>query len=325
MTKWLAAIVLVFSLVVTSCEELIPGDAFVFSSVATPDHLSRAALVSFVTNNKAYILTGRTQTGTPLDCWEYDPVGGEWSERAVFPGMYRVNAVAEVVGRFAYVGLGFEAQSEAYREEAQLNDWWRYDPETNSWMQLASLPSTDTNGCISFVYNNIIYVGFGFDGWAFKRSMWCYEPLTDSWTRLKDAPMRYRAGAVACSNGDRVFFGTGFDTTNKNDWWEYFPETDSWEERCSMPDKGRNFGLSFSVGKRIFVSTGQFFKSELDGGHLKADVVEYDVDNDRWISRGQLPASGRMNATAFVIDDELYIGFGEDETTVLGDLWKCRP
>jgi N-acetylneuraminic acid mutarotase len=327
MKFFFSALALFFLL--TSCDEtppLVQGDPVVFTAIAVPDHIARASLASFAIDGKAYVLAGRVTPGyLQNDCWRYDPQDGNWSECDTLPGMRRVNAVAIAAGEYAYAGLGHHTYTGTYNPDSQLRDWWRFSSATGSWTRMADFPSIATNGSVCFVHSGKVYIGFGFDGSTFTRSMWYYDPATDTWTELNPPPLPIRSGAVACSDGVRVFFGTGFNIENLNDWWEYFPSTDSWELRNPIPDKGRCFGVAFSVGGRFFVTTGRYFRGLLDGGHLKADLLEYDAPANRWIDRGRLPGDPRQNATAFVIGTNAYIGFGENETTLLNDLWMFQP
>lgn len=89
----------------------------------------------------------------------------------------------------------------------------------------------------------------------------------------------------------------------------------------SIPGRGRITAVAFSVDERIFVATGRLFKGDLTGGHLKNDVLEYDVTKNQWYYRGEIPGGGRENAVSFVVDGKVYIGLGENENGSLNDLW----
>ncbi|MDX9747910.1 MAG: kelch repeat-containing protein [Paludibacter sp.] len=311
-----------------SCDEnpLIEGDPLELKAVEVPVPLARSSASVFVTGGNAYLVTGRDAVDQMLnDCHRYNPADGSWTECDTLPSLRRVNGVAIGTEEYGYAGLGFNIATNTYNAESQLRDWWRFNPSDGSWERKADFPALATNGSISFVYEGRIYIGFGFDGWTFTRSMWCYDPDNDSWTGLAPPPVDIRAGAVVCTDGHRVFFGSGFKINDLNDWWEYFPGTDSWEVRTPQPGKGRHFGVGFSVGGRFFVATGRYFGGLLDDGFLHNNILEYEPDSDRWIDRGAMPGGGRQNAVAFVIGNKAYIGFGENDTTILGDLWVFEP
>jgi N-acetylneuraminic acid mutarotase len=205
-----------------------------------------------------------------------------------------------------------------------LKDFWCYTPTTNSWERKANLPTACSNACFCFVLNNEIYIGAGFDGSAFRKEFWKYNSEQNTWTRLNNLLGAGRAGAIACAGTDHIYFGTGYDTTNKNDWWEYNPSSDSWDKRKNMPDDGRENGISLAIGNRYFVATGRHFGGDKTGGHVKSDIVEYDANKDVWYERGSMIVE-RENAICFIINGIAYIGLGENDKTILNDIWSFKP
>jgi N-acetylneuraminic acid mutarotase len=286
----------------------------------------RASGVAFVVNGKGYVTLGRCAdyNDSLKDCWQYDPTVDSWTKKAAFPGITRVKAIATVVNDKAYVGLGFNRYKGAY-SGGTLQDFWKYDPVLDSWSKKADYPSTATDACVSFVLNNCIYVGAGFNGSAYTNEFWKYNTIQDSWVRLADFPGWSRMGAVLCADEEHVYFGSGFRFEDYNDWWEYFPATDSWSKRKAMPDNGRNDALGFSIDNRFFVSTGRHWGGTETGGHLFSDVLEYDAVRNVWYNRGDIPGGARENALVFVIDGKGYIGFGENDTAILNDFWSFEP
>jgi N-acetylneuraminic acid mutarotase len=318
------------ALVLVSCEQYAqsPYSDIIFQKKSSPPTHGRASAVAFVINDKGYVALGRDASGKTLrDCWMYDPTNDSWSEMAPYPDSARVKAIAAVVNNEVYVGLGFEPEKGNGINNApgMLKSFWMYSPKANNWTKKADFPDNATDACVSFVWNNEIYVGAGFDGLGFTRSFWKYNPLSDSWSKLNEFSGEARAGATACGDSVHVFFGTGYQTTNKNDWWEYFPQTDSWNKKNSIPDNGRENAVSLTIKGRYFVSTGRHFGGNYTGGKLNSDILEYDSDKDLWYKRGNIPASGRENAISFTINGKGYIGFGENDNTVLNDFWSFEP
>ncbi|MDO9155137.1 MAG: hypothetical protein Q7U47_15745 [Paludibacter sp.] len=281
----------------------------------------RASAVAFAINGKGYVTLGRTLKKT--DLWEYNPITDTWKEKKPFPGINRVKGIAAVVNNKAYVGLGFGGG--AVIKSIFFTDFWSYDPLTDKWESLAGYPGKATDACVSFVIGTKIYVGAGYKHLTMDNAFWAYNTLNNAWEPLQPTPGEKRFGAVACSDGNKAFFGTGFRAINENDWWEYFPATDTWKQMKSMPDKGRVQGIALSVSNRFFVTTGRYFNGKLNGGKVLSDIYEYDPVTNRWYNRGGIPDGGRENAVSFVIDKKAYIGFGENDTTVLNDFWSFEP
>ncbi|MEI8084755.1 MAG: hypothetical protein WCG93_00935 [Paludibacter sp.] len=316
-----------------------PYDPITFvrsKSVTSP--AARASAVAFVIDGYGYVALGRTAVRSSgeysasaiNDCWMYDPTLDSWTQKTSFPGTPRVNSIAEVVNGKAYVGLGFDISHQVYTG-GNLFDLWMYDPANDSWTKKAgldSLKTTATNGCVSFVFDNNIYIGFGFDGHGFTTEFWKFNPEQGTlgvWTRLNDFPSYGRSGAVICANANHIFCGTGFNTFNQSDWWEYFPISDTWRQLRTMPDLGRENATALCVNNRYFIATGRNFGGNLSGGYLKSDIMEYNASLNVWYDRGKLPGEDRENAISFSINEKGYIGFGGNDTNVLNDFWSFEP
>jgi N-acetylneuraminic acid mutarotase len=332
--KNVPVLALLIILLFSACNqpEPSPYPDIVFNKVSSHPVSGRSTAVSFVIKDTAYVALGRNSLfkGALKDCWAYYPETDNWTQKSDFPGIARVNAIAEVIDNKAYVGLGFYPDEGVYVNNYYLRDFWMYDAETNTWEQKADFPGTIensasfTSGCVSFVANNQLYLGAGFNGYSFSNEFWKYDPLSNQWTQLNDFNGKSRAIATAVTCSNRVFFGTGYHTYNLNDWWEYFPASDSWSKREQMPDKGRVNALSFTINNRIFVGTGRHFGGTQTNGEIKSDIFEYDFNKDVWYKRGNLNQA-RENAICFTVKGKVYIGFGENDTEVFNDLWSFEP
>lgn len=314
-----------------------------FEQLQSVDSLGRASGTSFVIADTAYLLLGRrgeiivdchdtpesgmtgeppAEQGTlPTECWAYDATTDEWTAKAPFPGEGRVYPVSGVIDGIAYVGMGYNYGC-AYNDSAYLQDFWAYDPMANSWSRRADFPTRGSNHAVSFVYHNELYVVHAFGSISFNKDLWKYNPVSDQWLQLSDFPGYVRTSAVGCTDGNRIFTGTGYATWNENDWWEYLPEADRWERRKDMPDKGRINALAFSYDHRFFVAAGRYFGGEHTGGALKADLMEYLPEQNRWKHRATLPGGVRENAISFMLKGKIYYGFGENNEGPLDDLWS---
>ena len=296
-----------------------------FQPIDTMPGVGRASGVAFVIQNKAYITLGRSNilSDSLKTCWEFDPNFKTWTARADFPGIQRVNAFAEVVNDTAYVGLGYKAYSGGYAG-ANLKDLYIYVPSSDKWERKADFPSKTTVACVSFVHKGCIYVGAGFDDKIFSNEFWKYTPSLNLWTQLGDFPGPRRAGAAMCTSSEHIYFGTGYNSESQSDWWEYFPLDDSWKHLKSIPTDGRINAVALSVSNRYFVATGRHFGGNLTGGHVKADILEYDAKKNVWYERGTLPKSGRENAISFTINNKGYIGLGENDAEILNDIYSFQ-
>ena len=324
--RFLSFFLLVFLFLGCSNETESPYPDINFQKIAGLPGTGRASAVAFALNGKGYVTLGRSvdRSDSLKDCWQYDPVSDSWAKKAAFPGIARVKATAAVLNGKAYVGLGFNRYEGAY-SGGTLQDFWMYDPVADHWSRKADFPSTATDACVSFVWNNSIYVGAGFNGSAYTNEFWKYNPEQDSWLRLKDFPAWARMCAVLCADENHVYFGTGYRFVDYNDWWEYFPTTDSWARRKDIPDNGRVTSVGFSIANRYFIASGRHWGGTQTGGGVLSNVMEYDAIQNTWYKRGDIPGGARENAVCFVINDKAYIGQGESDTAILNDFWSFEP
>lgn len=68
---------------------------------------------------------------------------GDWVKGGVLSGTDRSNAVAFEISGFGYLGTGFDGTS-------RMNDFWKYDPNTNGWTQRADFPGPARSEAIGF-------------------------------------------------------------------------------------------------------------------------------------------------------------------------------
>lgn len=320
----------IIALLLSSCNDGFENSPYPnpkFTQIASIPDGARSSAVAFSINGKGYVALGKRNVRTNFlkDCWEYDPLTNLWTPKDSFPGAARVKAIAQVVDSIAYVGLGFGNEDGVYLDAGYYNDFWAFNPRTNKWTRKADFPSTEVDGCVSFVYNKMIYVGFGFNGYGFPPEFWKYNPETDTWTQLNAFPGYSRMVATAVTDGNRIFCGTGYKAMNMNDWWEYFPLSDTWHRKKDVPDNGRLNAISWALNGRIFMGTGRHFAGEFTGGGVKNDVLEYDIDKNCWYATANFPGSGRENAISFTINGKTYVGLGENDSQLLSDIWCFEP
>ncbi len=326
--KWLMAMLAALCCMACHEPEVSPYTLPVWEQAADFPDGARASATVAVSRQKAYLFFGRRTTKGQFmhDCWEYDPQHDTWTQKTSCPGYGRVKAVSVTANEKIYTGLGYtdttyiSAESLLYEDTLYLKDFWCYDPQLDTWTELARAPFDGTNACVAFALKNEICVGLGYHGGAFGKEWWKYSPTENRWSKMNDFDGLSRFGALAGTHEERTFVGTGFRADNLNDWWEYLPETDTWVERSSMPDNGRVNGVALSVEGRMFVTAGRYFKGSLTGGHLKAELMEYDMEHDKWYTAGTMPHGGRENAVAFTIGKKGYVGLGENDHTLLADM-----
>ena len=154
---------------------------------------ARARACAFAVGTKGYVATGAVSTGTSLkDIYEYDPASNSWTLKANFPpaaGRDDIDRVPFVLNNKAYLGLG------GLNSVTLFNDWWEYDPASNSWTQKANFPSAKRIGASGFAICNKGYAGLGADNSTGYSDWYQYDPVANTWTAVASFPGGSRADA----------------------------------------------------------------------------------------------------------------------------------
>ena len=308
-----------------ACEASKPDVQYSISTCA-PIPVPRAAAVSFVVGEYAYVFGGRDAEGNYLnDLWRYDIANDAWTSMRETPLRSRVNATACVHNGIVYIGLGFNGQYS--NSTGFLSDWWSYNASTDTWQQLSDFPANTTARAISLVGDGELYVGYGFC-WTYERDMYRYNIAEDMWSFI-DVHLDRKAftfptrsfGGVGTTCQNRYFAGTGFRAYSLN-WWGEFLLEGAWVKRKNVPGYKRTTAACAATKDFVYVIGGMHFGGVNTDGKVLSDIQQYNPSTDNWQYVGNLPDGGRMNHIAFSVGNRVYVGLGENEDIqVCGDLY----
>jgi len=235
------------------------------------------------------------------------PAGNIWSQKAGL-NTGRQGAVAFSIGSKGYIGTGYNGSTSPY----YFNDFWEYDPNTNSWTQKASFGGTARYYAVGFSIGAKGYIGTGYDINSSRRNdFWEYDPINNNWTQKANFGGSTRYLATGFSIGNKGYIGTGYDNANRNDFWEYDPSNNTWLQRANFGGTARYLAVGFSISNKGYIGTGY------DGSN-KFDVWQYDPSVNSWTQRANLGTTGRYAAAAFVLGDRAYVSGGNGLT----DVWE---
>jgi N-acetylneuraminic acid mutarotase len=237
-----------------------------------------------------------------------------WIQKAGFPGPARHRAVGAAVNNRGYMGLGHINSI----QDILFDDWFEYDPGTDSWMQKANFPGGPRMHATSFVINNKIYVGTGRDvNSVLYNDFYCYDPAANSWVQVANYPGAARRGAVSFVVNNLGYVGTGSYHSN---FYKYNPATDTWSPVASLPGSGRISAVAFAINGKGYLTTG-------DDGGPNADMWEYDPTFDTWTPKANLPGLPRMEACGFAMNGKGFVGTGDNYSsgTNYQDFWSFDP
>jgi len=226
---------------------------------------------------------------------------GNWVKLGSFEGLPRTDAVAFVIGDYAYVGTGYNGE-----EDERLRDFWRYDPQYDTWEEVASLPeeAPARNGAVAFSAAGKGYVGTGYDGNENKlKDFWEFDPDegdAGTWTRIDDFPGTARYAAIAFGINDKGYVGTGYDDNRLKDFYQYNPATGQWTQKMSVGGSKRRDAVAFVLNNKGYIFMG------VDNLDYVTDAWMYDPETDVWNELKEI--------TSGTNDDESY----DDDYSIVG-------
>jgi hypothetical protein len=204
--------------------------------------IARMNAATFKIGGYTYISTGFTGTTNGLnsyvqETWMLDSAagggvnGGNWVQKANFPGVGRSQAVGFSDGKYGYVGTGVDVNTNYY------SDFHLYDPTTNKWdtinnttsfkvADLSTVAGANAQRCdaASFTINGTGYVGTGFNN-NYLLDFYSYSFTGNSWTHISDLGHKTRGATTFTLNNLGYLIGGADGTGQSKYFWEYHPGT----------------------------------------------------------------------------------------------------
>ena len=321
---------------------------------------NRSHAAYFVIGDKGYVCGGANGNGEAragrreVFVFDHTTTGssGSWQKLKDFPGARRQQAVGFSVNGFGYMGTGWDG------DQTVMNDFWRYNPSTDTWDPIAPLPAKARRGAIAFSLTvggkEYGYVGMGYEDYPeniYLHDLWQFDPegtttdqngdqLHGRWTQIQGYGGFKRANAVVFVVENRAYICTGENPTYAVDLWMFDPNGENlWTEKRSMsnsnPDEdydddyaslARSFGVAFTApveGK---------MRGHIASGKNTATVWEYDHETDLWTERTSFynyrSKESRSGCVAFSFPNtgRAYVGMGLQGTNAYkDDLWEFYP
>ncbi len=302
--------------------------------------VERGSAVCFVINNEAYVGTGANTTRTEererfCDFYKasysgtYNKGGLVWSSNwdkapvdgnvASLPESAKRNgAVAFALNGKGYVGTG-------YNGTTYLKDFWEYDPEANTWTQIADYPGDSVRYAIAFVlptketdgYKPTAYVGSGENFDADKKNDF-YAFDGTNWTNTNVANLGYKRSQASVfvltdpKNGQEYAYVVGGNHNGAVDWFErYDYKKNTWEDLYRISNRTKyDFDDDYTLaayGSTAFVlddvnGEPRAYLTTGGAGYAGNATWEYNPRYDYWIQKTGFEGSVRKFAVSFVLD-----------------------
>ena len=246
---------------------------------------------------------------------------GTWVQKK---SLYNLVAGRKFAVGFSINGKGYVGTGYSYGFGylgAWNNDLWQYDTLTNSWTQMASMPTVGREYATAFVINNKAYVGCGVTASNSPyNDLWEYNPLSNSWTRKADMPNSGLSLPHSFTLNNKGFVGFGFDSAGyyQKGIWAYDPVKDKWTRKKDFPAKTIWESFAVSDGKYAYAGLGLDAKTN----KYVSDIWQYDASSDAWTQKNDFAGEGRFNEASFVANNKLFIVGGENNKyKFINDSW----
>jgi N-acetylneuraminic acid mutarotase len=209
--------------------------------------------VSFVIGNDAYVLSPESQF-----MYRYDQPTNTWTIAASLPvNPERFNATAFAVNGKGYVGLGDGEVNNVY---TRFNDWWEYDPASNTWAKKKNFPGGARVTAAGFAVDSYGYVCSGDKRTgtvdSYPNDLWQYNPTTDAWVQKANMPGAGFGGVglngIVDAGGHYGFVVTG----GPGRCLQYNPSTNTWGTLPDMPGGSRNNFAAFMINRSLVIGGG---------------------------------------------------------------------
>lgn len=191
-----------------------------------------------------------------------------------------------------------------------------------TWVQKASLLGNARYGPISFVIDDMAYVGLGGNGSSLYTDLWKYDPAGNSWTQMANFSGAGRRVSFVFASDSIGYVGAGWTGSQAlYDFYAYNPNTNSWTQKTTYPGQGGRNCLATGFNGRGYVGAG----NSSTGSTQHDDFWEYNPATDQWTTLGTFPFGVRAGGIACTVDSLLYFGMGMDGTNDFNDIWAYNP
>ena len=272
--------------------------------------------VCFTIGAKAYcgcgFDSGFNATG---DFYAFDFSGEQWNAIGSLPdSANRQYAAAFVYNGDGYIFGGVDASG------AFLNDLWKYNPISNSWNYLSSLPSMGRSGSVSFVIADTAYIVGGKN--AISQALaevWGYVIPTGTWIQKGDAATSIWRG-VGFEDAGMGYIGLGADNlaTLNPSFYRYYPETDLWELVPELVTIPRTYTAWAKMGDKVYLYGGESL-SGYENSFERINMSSLTIDNLTDFS-----SAARRGATGFANGTDFYLVNGVTLSERLNETWVAR-
>ncbi len=237
---------------------LVEGGEFteVLAENPPPPRREHSAAAS---DGKMYVFYGEGEGNATLtDIHVFDPATNSWSQvpdAPLAPNPRREHTTETLSdGQIMFFG--------GTNESGPFPDLWRYNPQTNIWTQLQTLPEAPRSGHSAAVLNDLFYIfgGVDFNGVPLAET-WGYNPQIDAWGKFETDQPPARSDQAYTNDGSSMFIIGGEDSTDSelSDVWAFNVETQVWTQQADLAQSVTSAAaIVLSSGEEDFLNSFSF-------------------------------------------------------------------
>lgn len=177
------------------------------------------------------------------------------------------------------------------------------DPRNEAEMQ---------NNIFNLNGDNYLATGFRF------RKVFKFNATSKTWTAMPSMSFEsVFADGIRFAFGSRVYYGLGAEQPQAFE--SYDPFTGVTTQLANFPGTSVDDPITFVFGSKLYVVSGISRGGDL---HLVNQYWEYNFLTNQWRNKGSSPIGLRAQGSAYVINNNVYIGLGFTWVTVNGERTK---
>jgi len=271
---------------------------------------------AFVIQEKAYCLSG---LDLGFSCTSngfiFDSGSESWSAMASMPvGNERQYATAFSYNSYGYILGGINCSNVC------LNDFWRYDPLMDAWLNLPAFPGTARQGMSHFIIKDKVYVTGGkLTNGTILNDVWEYNFTTSLWTQKNNMPVTgmWRGAAFAIDTTGYICFGMHSNQAFNHSLYKYTHTTDSWQKITNLSLPAKRY-----VGTAVCNNKGCLYGGQDSLGNITNELLVFNPLDSTVTTTAGLPTFGRKGGMAFSIHNTFYYTTGVSATARVKETWK---
>jgi N-acetylneuraminic acid mutarotase len=247
----------------------------------------------------------------------YNPATNAWTSLGTLPtGMAETHLGIAEDGTYIYLAGGFAGNLDTSKTPTQTvsNRVYRYDPATNTFLLIATLPQGRGAGALAALNGKLHYIsGNPADRVTNVGDHFVYNLSQKTWSTAAPLPNPKDHMSCVVLNGKIYILGGehGHDHLHEQqaDCHSYDPASNTWTKISSLPlAKSHIEAGTFIFGSRIIMAGGQ-----TDNFQPTSQVVAYDPGKNAWSVLQALPAP-RQGAIVQRVDNKVVFALGAIQT-----------